>query len=163
MTNKRRPSFSVITVDYFFERSIPEPNSGCWIWLNAINERNGYGAVRIGKKTTRAHRACYEIAHGVSLPSSIDVCHTCDVRCCVNPNHLFSGTRKDNMRDCSNKGRIKIPGLSGEDCPAAKLTELDVIAIRAAVGMSQRALGRQYGVDKGAIAHILHRKTWRNL
>lgn len=150
------------TVEYFFNRSIPEPNSGCWIWLNAVT-RNGYGAVRIENRTTRAHRLCYEVSRRVKLDRHIDVCHSCDVRCCVNPDHLFEGTRTDNMRDCANKGRIRIPGFKGEQAPASVLTESQVLAIRATSGKSQRSLGREYGVDKGTIACIIHRKTWRHI
>lgn len=159
----RRPRGSTLSVDYFFDRSIPEPNSGCWIWLNAISERTGYGALRVAGITKRAHRTCFEVATGSDAPKGLDVCHTCDVRCCVNPDHLFLGTRKDNMEDCAKKGRIKLPGLCGEDCSHAVLSDSEVLAIRASVGQSQRALARRYGVDKGTIAHILHRKTWRHI
>jgi len=123
---------------------------------------NGYGVVNAGHRTTIAHRLSYEIAHGVRLPSSTDVCHTCDIRCCVNPDHLFEGTRADNMRDCANKGRIKIPGMMGEQLTQSVLTEEQVLAIRSS-GKSQRALGREYGVDKGTIACIVHRKTWKHI
>ncbi|MBY8918785.1 HNH endonuclease [Nitratireductor sp. L1-7-SE] len=159
---ERRSAGAPITLAYFEERSIPEPNSGCWIWLGALHKRHGYGAVRAYGSTTRAHRLCFEVTSGQKLPSSIDVCHTCDVRCCVNPDHLFMGTRTDNMQDCSAKGRIVVPELRGESCPAAKLTEAQVLAIRADP-RSQRAIAIAYGVDKGTIAHIKHRKTWRHI
>lgn len=67
MSEMRRLNFSPITADYFFERSMPEPNSGCWIWLNAAS-RNGYGAVRVDGKTVRAHRLIYMIVNGIQLP-----------------------------------------------------------------------------------------------
>lgn len=159
---RRKPKGEPITADYFFERSIPEPNSGCWIWLNAVSEKNGYGVLNLAGKTARAHRISYEIHRGIKVPRHIDVCHTCDIRCCVNPDHLFLGTRKENMRDCANKGRVVMPGLYGEACPASILTERDVLAIRAS-SLSQRELGRRFGVDKGTIAHIVHRKTWRHI
>lgn len=160
---QKRRHGTPITLDFFLDRSSPEPNSGCWIWLNAISW-NGYGAVNRGdgKGITRAHRLCYEIANGVTLPESIDVCHSCDIRCCVNPDHLFAGSRTDNMRDCANKGRSITPDLRGEDCPAAKLTENNVLAIRSS-GLSLRAIARIYGVNKGTIGLIVHRKTWRHI
>jgi hypothetical protein len=158
---RRKSRGAPYTTEFFLDRSIPEPNSGCWFWMNATAP-NGYGVVNVGRRTTRAHRLSYEVAHGVRLPSSIDVCHTCDIRCCVNPDHLFKGTRADNMRDCAEKGRIRIPGLAGEDLPQSVLTERQVLEIRAS-RKSQRALARDYGVDKGTIAHIVHRKTWKHI
>lgn len=149
------------SVSYFERRSIPEPNTGCWLWLGAA-QWSGYGVIRTRQKTARAHRAAYEAATGNRLPSSIDVCHRCDNPACVNPDHLFAGSRTDNMRDCSNKGRLRLPTLIGEACPAAKLSSADVLAIRTD-SRSQRVLGRLYGVDKGTIAAIRNRTTWRHL
>lgn len=161
-TPRRKPIGEPITVNYFFERSIPEPNSGCWIWLRAHSEINGYGVVRTEKRTTRAHRLAYQVAFGVIVPRYLDVCHHCDVRCCVNPDHLFVGTRTDNMRDCANKGRIKVPRLEGDNSPNSKLNSCQVLAIRADA-RSQRAIARHYGVDKGTIAAIRKRSTWRSV
>jgi hypothetical protein len=141
--------------------SAPDPNSGCWIWLKA-RRWNGYGVIRHQHKVWSAHRLVYEIANGASVPPNIDVCHKCDVPSCVNPDHLFVGTRGDNMRDCAKKGRICIPNLRGEQLPQAKLTEDFVRAIRKDQ-RSQRAIARDYGVDKGTIANIKHRKTWRHV
>jgi hypothetical protein len=159
--NPRKKNFEPITIEYFIERSIPEPNTGCWLWLGAT-QWNGYGAVRVGNKTKPAHRLAYETHHGVTLASDLDVCHKCDTRACVNPDHLFSGTRTDNMRDCSNKGRVVTPSLAGERCPASKLTPRQVIAIRSDP-RSQRAIGRAYGVDHGTVGHIKRGSTWRSL
>lgn len=150
----------MMSLDFITDRSIPEPNSGCWLWLNAIS-KHGYGIVNIRGRSTRAHRLAFTIAKG-PIPDGIDVCHHCDVRPCVNPDHLFLGTRLDNMRDCASKGRIVTPGLFGEDLTQSKLTEAEVLEIRASP-LSQRALGRHFGVDKGTIAHIIHRKTWRHI
>lgn len=149
------------TTEFFLERSLPEPNSGCWFWMNAV-AKNGYGIVNVGHRTARAHRLAYEVAHGIKLPSSVDVCHRCDIRCCVNVDHLFVGSRADNMRDCAQKGRIRLPGMVGEQLPQSVLTGEQVLAIRKS-SKSQRALGREYGVDKGTIAHIIQRKTWKHI
>lgn len=150
-------------LDFFFDRSMPEPNSGCWIWLNVLS-RGGYGVVNIGNgRTSRAHRVSYMVANGLTaLSSKIDVCHRCDNRACVNPDHLFLGTRTDNMRDCASKGRLRVPALSGDASPNSKLTSDQVRSIRRDP-RSQRAIARAYGVDKGTIAHILHNKTWRGV
>lgn len=76
----------------------------CWLWTGALNGR-GYGifGVTHGNNMT-AHRFAWLMANG-SIPDGMDVCHHCDVRCCVNPIHMFVGTRSDNMRDCAEKGR----------------------------------------------------------
>lgn len=158
---KRKPKGEPLTLNYFFERSRLVPYSGCWLWLGATL-RNGYGVVNVGGSVKRAHRESYQIANKILLPSSVDVCHRCDVRNCVNPDHLFHGSRADNMRDCANKGRTVIPGMRGEQLPQSVLTETQVLEIRASV-LSQRELGRRFGVDKGTIANVVHRKTWRHV
>jgi hypothetical protein len=122
----RRQAGAPIDANYIFECSIPEPNSGCWIWLKAL-AANGYGVLNIDGKTVRAHRASYEVHKHVAVPSSTDVCHTCDIRSCVNPDHLFVGTRADNMQDCAKKGRIRIPGFVGEQLTQSVLTVMFIL------------------------------------
>ena len=88
---------------------IPEPNSGCWLWTGAI-ATSGYGRVGVGyksdgtRKTGQAHRIAYEIFVG-PIPRGMDVCHRCDVRPCINPDHLFIGTRLENVHDMMKKQR----------------------------------------------------------
>lgn len=83
------------------------PN-GCWGWLGSTNGR-GYGQLSSrhgrGGSPEKAHRVSYEFHHG-PIPKGMVVCHKCDNPPCTNPNHLFLGTQKDNMIDCSKKGRI---------------------------------------------------------
>lgn len=158
---RRRQRGSPITVSYFRERSDIDDATGCWVWKMARNT-SGYGAVNRGDRTIAAHRQSYICATGTDVPRGIDVCHRCDNRACVNPAHLFAGTRQDNMRDCANKGRIKVPSLSGEACPAAKLSADQVRSIRSDV-RSARALGRLYGVDRATIQHIRRGTTWRTI
>lgn len=150
------------TIQDILNRSLPEPNSGCWIWMNATRW-NGYGVFNDGENIRPAHRVSFELAHGIPVPRQIDVCHKCDNRVCVNPDHLFLGSRKANMADCIEKGRFSyVPVLRGEDSPNSKLTESQVHAIRSDT-RSQRAIARAYGVDKGTIACIIKRKTWRHI
>lgn len=83
--------------------SIPEPNSGCWLWLGSI-DGEGYGRATFRGKSDGAHRVSYT-AFREAIPAGLLVCHSCDVRCCVNPDHLWVGTYADNNRDMLAKGR----------------------------------------------------------
>lgn len=80
----------------------------CWEW-KASCRPNGYGAFKTKNKTYNSHRLSYELKHGEINDNNIKVCHKCDNRKCVNPNHLFLGTQKENMRDCRNKRKLIIP------------------------------------------------------
>lgn len=85
-----------------FARCDKQPN-GCWLWSGTIG-KNGYGQTNYRNKTKRVHRQVHLLVNGDLLPGQ-DVCHSCDNRSCGNPLHLWAGTRKQNMRDCSEKGR----------------------------------------------------------
>jgi len=86
--------------------SIPEPNSGCWIFIGNIN-RGGYGQITMRenglKKLKRAHRVSYECFKGF-IGNSL-VLHKCDNRCCINPDHLYLGNNKQNSKDISDRSR----------------------------------------------------------
>lgn len=77
--------------------------AACWQWQGS-KFTTGYGAFSIGGKNRAAHRVAYELTHG-AIEGGLHICHSCDNRLCVNPLHLFSGTRSDNMRDMVSKGR----------------------------------------------------------
>ena len=83
-----------------------EKSDGCWLWTGATVGR-GYGVLlyRDSRTLKLAHRISWEICRGEVPPSDLFVCHTCDVPACVNPDHLFVGTRSANMQDASRKGR----------------------------------------------------------
>lgn len=89
--------------------SIPEPNTGCTLWIGAASR---YGRVdiasggrkRVGRRSTGAHRLAWELVHG-PIPDGLEVCHKCDVGLCINVDHLFLGTHADNMQDMADKQR----------------------------------------------------------
>jgi len=122
----------------------------CWIWTASVM-KNGYGCIRIDKKTTRAHRVAYELTKG-PIPEGLLLRHTCDNRRCVNPAHLVPGTFKDNVKDALDRGRHRV----GERDPKAKLSNLDVANIRVALaaGITGRSLARRYKVDETTISQI---------
>lgn len=199
----------------------------CWWWIGG-KDLDGYGVFRgvvAGTTFNRAHRYSYAL-HTGDLLVGRQACHTCDNPSCVNPEHLFSGTAKDNMDDMIAKGRQrnapkgelnghavltqaqarailgdarpytaiaadygvtpmtvsdiknkhswkhldnevkkaprKQPNRSGENCYAARLTEADVLEIRASVD-SGRNLAVQYGVSPQTITDIRKFRSWKHL
>ena len=123
----------------------------CWIWVGP-KHRQGYGY----HKQMMAHRYSYKLYKG-EFPKEMHVCHTCDNPSCVNPNHLFLGTHKDNMRDMYAKNRC--PHNKGEKHHNAKATPEIVRHIRRKE-MTQRAYAKLYGMCQRSIAEIQHRLTW---
>jgi hypothetical protein len=75
---------------------IPEPNTGCWLWLGSGNQY-GYGRMLINRQSFLAHRVSYEIHKG-PIPDGLELDHLCRVRCCVNPDHLEPVTHEENVR-----------------------------------------------------------------
>jgi len=89
----------------FEEKFIPVPESGCWLWTAGLN-KSGYGLFYLNWAMT-AHRASYALYKG-EIPDGLYVLHKCDVKCCVNPDHLFIGTHSDNMKDYADKRRVRL-------------------------------------------------------
>lgn len=81
----------------------------CWVWTASLRGKTGYGVFKLNRKVIDAHRLSYQLHYG-EIPKGLYVCHTCDNRKCVNPEHLFLGSAKDNWQDGFNKGRIKLLG-----------------------------------------------------
>lgn len=129
----------------------------CWLWIGAINNK-GYGLFR-GKL---AHRCAFEMYNG-SIPDGLDVCHNCpngDNPKCVNPSHLFLGTRFQNMQDAIGKGRIP----KGSQKSQAKLTEEQVNAIlKFPKDVPHSQVARLYAVSRTLIRRIRNGVCWRHI
>lgn len=130
----------------FRAHTVPHP-SGCHLWMG-YRQPNGYGYVNAGGKKAPAHRLALLLT-GVDVPAGMDVCHTCDVRNCVNPQHLYVGTRRQ------NKPR-------GAAHWAAKLSAGDVEAIRLrrAAGEPVKALALAFSIHHATVSRVA-RGIWR--
>jgi hypothetical protein len=129
---------------------------GCWIWTGATSG-SSYGAAKMGGKQWQAHRLSYTLHRG-EIPAGLLVCHRCDVRTCVNPEHLFLGTHRDNMIDKVRKGRHVVS--RGEANGAAKLDAERVAKIRDAAG-PQRQIAITFGVAQTLVSQIKRGVVWR--
>jgi len=116
----------------FWKKVDIKSENECWEW-NACKNKHGYGQFKIDKKLYGSHRISWILTNG-DIPEddnyckTLFVCHSCDNPGCVNPNHLFLGTNKDNMKDMINKNRlINSPGIKNGN---HKLTEQQVLEIR---------------------------------
>lgn len=145
----------------------------CWLWTGAKSEF-GYGNVRINKKYLRAHRVSYELANG-PIPEDMCVLHRCDTPACVNPDHLFLGTLKDNSHDMWRKGRGNPPAGKrhgsitkpssvgrGETHSQSRLTRSEVREIRrlSALGKSRVEVGRMFNIVPQHVGRIVRGKAW---
>lgn len=134
----------------------------CWPWTGATHQ--GYGWFRLRDESVAASRFAWSLVNG-PIPDGLYVCHSCDNRPCCNPAHLWLGTHADNVRDMFAKGRQTQVHAHGEAIACARLSEEDVVAIRArhAAGESKRSLGFAYGVHRRTIQDLLRGHTWRHV
>lgn len=128
----------------------------CWLWMHTTN-KSGHGRVGLGKKLFQTHRISWNLFNG-SIPEGLCVLHKCDVPNCVNPSHLFLGTKLDNAVDRDSKGR----GLKGNKVHTSKLTPEQVLEIRKASG-SFAEIGRRFGVSPPTISGIIKGKYWKHI
>jgi HNH endonuclease len=139
-------------------KAVKDIETGCIIWIGHCSHL-GYGAFRIGSKVWKAHRASWELLRG-PIPDGLDVLHKCDVRSCINPDHLFIGTHQDNMRDMVSKKRF--PYRHGEKHINAAFTGSQVSYIRARYSPGRGAeLAREFGVSRSTIHGVVTGKTYK--
>ena|SRR3990167_364687 len=130
--------------------------SGCWEWLG-LKVGRGYGQISCSGKMIITSRYSYMLHKG-EVPKGLEVCHSCDNPSCVNPEHLWLGTHKDNMKDAREKGRY-IKENNGR--AKHKLKDIPQIKAMYATGKySQRKLGEMWGVSHTNIYAIVNNKLW---
>ena len=135
----------------------------CWIVKSPDKSRGGYGRIWFNNTSVSSHRFSWMIFKG-EIPEGVEVCHSCDVKSCCNPDHLFLGTHLENIRDAYSKNLI--PALKGERNGASKLTEDDVIEIRRSRSEEKttyKVLADRFSVDQSNIALIVKRKKWKHI
>ena len=163
-----------------------EKINDCWEWTGKIRN-NGYGEythiVNGNKKYILAHRGSYEVFKG-KIQDGLYVCHSCDNKKCVNPDHLWVGTGKDNMQDCLKKGRLKKttgykhteetkakfklrsrPQKKGEASWLSKLNEEKVLEIRELLeqNIKTKDIAEKYGISASQVNNIRNRTSWGHI
>jgi len=171
---------TIISGKHFFDKAYEVNQNGCWLWTRAKSAA-GYGMLRDFGKTIYAHRFSW-IAHRGPIPKGMMVCHNCprgDNRSCVNPEHLWIGSGKQNTIDALKKGRLKPQAETlkrlwkerwktrrGESHPQSKLKAFQVVEMRrlhSEEGWGYKRLRKRFGVSFGVAQRIINRKSWTSV
>lgn len=147
-------SNSSTTEEWFLKRV--EKSEDCWLWTGSRNSK-GYGKFENKGRNWMAHRWSYEHYTG-PIPSGLFVLHRCDVKNCVNPEHLFVGTHRANMADMTAKGRQ----ARGERMGSAKLTD-DLVREIGASSDPVEVLCDRYGVTEMAMRAVVNGESWKHV
>ena len=145
-------------IDRFNELWMPEPNSGCWLWLGNTY-RYGYGCMPVRFKTRIAHSASW-IFHRGEIPEGVCVLNRCDTPLCVNPDHLFLGSRADNNQDRDSKGRHI--SLCGEEHGNSKISHAEARQIRTD-SRATKCIAKEYKIHVTTVRRIRRGTTWRHI
>lgn len=153
-----RAIFSAKRIEAFWANTIRCLDTGCLMWQGKPQD-TGYGQVRVDGVQWLTHRLAWTLQNGRRPEPGKVICHTCDVRLCVEPEHLYEGTHASNRQDAMRRKRIPC----GEAHWRTTLTSADVVSIRSrhATGDPIRALAREYGVHQRTVQRILRNEVWR--
>lgn len=140
------------------------PDGDCWLWIGGTTS-DGYGVIKVGyttkgkRRSLKAHRLACELSNKFIAEDKV-ARHTCDIRLCVNPEHMIEGTHADNVADRVARGRSAVGTKNGR----AKLSEDDVLTIRELVKSEDIAtIARNFQVDRALIRRIRDGKIWKSL
>ena len=144
-------------VEYRFWSKV-EITRHCWNWIASLHS-NGYGQFYFEGTPRRAHRIAWELTNG-PIPIGSLVCHHCDNKRCVRPDHLYLGNHRTNIQDAINRGQHHT--AQGIEHPKAKLTPAAVRLIRKS-SLTQRQLANQFGVNHKTICSVVNGRTWKSV
>lgn len=157
------PYITADRIRRFEDKTIPEPNSGCLLWIAGVNE-HGYGVFWNGEALEKAHRFSFRAFVCAELSADSNVCHRCDNPACVEPKHLFAGTAKQNTDDMWAKSRATVIRRIGTAQTQAKLNDDKAQQIRVLYATrkhKQRDLATHFGVSQRLIWNVIHHVNWR--
>lgn len=160
-----------------FWARVVKSTDGCWLWAGITNWQ-GYGRLSVNNRAVSVHRFSYELNVG-PIPDGLLVCHHCDTRRCVRPDHLFLGTAQDNSDDAVVKGRMAsgdrhglrkhpeaVRPVRGEKNGSARLTTSDVLRIRALKAdgpVTNTAIAKEFNISPEHVRSIVARKKWAHV
>lgn len=164
MSLRRRPvkirgSGRPKTLKWLESRIQYDPFGGCWLFDGPPNA-NGYVAARQGRRRFYVHRISYQL-HVGAIPAGALICHHCDVRACVNPQHLYAGTHATNMADATARHRMR--GTRGESHPRSVVREHQVLEIVALANRGTRLfeIVRATGLPIHIVRGVTEGRTWK--
>jgi len=135
--------------------SVPEPNSGCLVWVGAL-DGGGYGRIHFDGKARKAHRISYELSRG-EIPSGLEIDHLCRNRCCINPDHLEPVSRRINVLRGKSPKQLSDWQKSKTHCPQGHEYTLENTYIKVGGGRDcrscQREWQRRFRLRKGMVPH----------
>lgn len=140
----------------------------CWRWIGAFNQ-NGYGYFLLGGRLMHAHRASYALFRG-DVPKDKNVCHACDNRWCVNPDHLWIGTQRQNVHDAMAKGRSVPPPrtdwrnrIKPHHWQRLSVDQAKEIIRRLARGEKHELIAQDFGINSRTVSKIKLGQRWPHL
>lgn len=141
--------------EHLLKHSIPEPNTGCWLWLRCVAKKFGYGRINTGDRQVYTHRVSYEVFRG-SITEGLFVLHSCDTPSCINPGHLRLGTKQENTDDAKRRKR----GLGKR----SRFTQeqADSMVRRLLAGESPRELALEHGVTEDYMQQMRRGRRVKN-
>jgi hypothetical protein len=141
--------------------NVKKTDSGCWVRTSSLMPK-GYSTIKLNGKTRYAHRISYEHFVG-PIPDGMCICHSCDNPSCVNPQHLFLGTQKDNLADMTNKGRRN--GPRGRNHPRATITGQIAAKIKEyrQLGYTYREIAAICGTTLKVVQDVSTGRTWKEV